>query len=66
MDNLEEKTEFFFRVQNEYKDVEVIVKGDDQEIKRMKKRHMAPAEMEKVMLKKEELKPYNSITIEVM
>lgn len=64
-DNLEDKTEFFFRVQNEYKNVEVIVKGDNKEIKRMKKRHMAPAEMEKVMLKKDDLSSYEAITIEV-
>ncbi len=64
-DNLKEKTEFFLRVKNEYKKVELIVKGDNEVIKIFKKRHMAPAEMEKIMLKKSDLKPYKTITMEV-
>ena len=54
------------RVKNEYKDVELVVKGDGEEIRRLKKRHMAPAEMEKVVLSKTMLKPYKEITIEVI
>lgn len=64
-DNLQDSTEFFLRVKKEYKNVEFVVKGDNEEIKRIKKRHMAPAEMEKILLKKSELKAYKSITIEV-
>ena len=65
-DNLQDQTEFFLRVKAEYKNVEIVVKGDNQEIKRLKKRHMAPAEMEKVLLKKNELRAYEEITIEVI
>jgi thioredoxin reductase len=65
-DNLDEKLELFLRVQNEYKDVELIIKGDNKIIKANKKRHMAPAEMEKVVLYKKELQAYKEITIEVV
>ncbi len=65
-DNLDDKLELFMRVRNEYKNVEVVVKGDGTEIRRIKKKHMAPAEMEKVILAKKMLKPYNEITIEVV
>ncbi len=64
-DNLEEKTEFFLRVTSEFKNVELVIKGDQEEIRRIKKRHMAPAEMEKVILTKASLKAYKIISIEV-
>ena len=65
-DNLSDKLELFMRVRNEYKNVDLVVKGDGKEIRRLKKRHMAPAEMEKVILAKKMLMPYNEITIEVV
>lgn len=65
-DNLEDKLELFMRVRNEYKHVDVVVKGDGEEIRRISKKHMAPAEMEKVILAKKMLKPYKEITIEVV
>jgi len=51
----EEKLEFLFRVRNHYKNVTLQVMGDGKVIKTIRKPHMAPAEMEKVILKKEEL-----------
>jgi hypothetical protein len=54
------------RVQNEFKNVDLVVKGDGEEIRRISKRHMAPAEMEKVILAKKMLQPYQEITIEVV
>lgn len=64
-DNLDSKLELFMRVKSEFKGVEVVVKGDGEEIRRIKKKHMAPAEMEKVILAKKMLKAYKEITIEV-
>jgi len=64
-DNITDNLELFLRVSGTFKGVEFIVKGDDREIKRIKKRHLAPAEMEKVILNKQILQPYKSITIEV-
>jgi len=64
--NVEDKIELFLRVQNEYKNVELVVKGDGEEIRRIAKKHMAPAEMEKVILAKTMLKPFQEITIEVV
>ena len=65
-ENLNDKLELFLRVKSEFKDVELVVKGDGEIIKTNKKRHMAPAEMEKVILYKKELLPYKEITIEVV
>lgn len=65
-ENLDSKLELFMRVKNEYKNVEIVVKGDGEEIRRITKKHMAPAEMEKVILAKKMLKPYKEITIEVV
>ena len=55
LDQSEEKLEFMFRVRNNYKNVTLQIIGDGKVIKTIKKPHMAPAEMEKVILKQEEL-----------
>jgi thioredoxin reductase len=65
-DNVDQKIELFMRVKNEFKDVDLVIKGDGEEIRRISKRHMAPAEMEKVILAKKMLQPYQEITIEVI
>jgi len=53
--NLKEPLELLFRVKKTYKDVTLIVKKDNQIFKQIKKRHMAPAEMEKLILVPEDL-----------
>jgi thioredoxin reductase len=53
--NLDKTIELFMRVDNVYKDTEFIIKGDGKEIRRIKKQHLAPAEMEKVIIAKKQL-----------
>lgn len=48
--NLNEPLEILFRVKKSYKNVTLLVKKDNQIFKQIKKRHMAPAEMEKLIL----------------
>ncbi|MDD2972594.1 MAG: FAD-dependent oxidoreductase [Lachnospiraceae bacterium] len=55
MDVPEDKIEFMFRVRNNCKNSTLQILGDGKVLKTIKKPHMAPAEMEKVTLKKEEL-----------
>jgi NADPH-dependent 2,4-dienoyl-CoA reductase/sulfur reductase-like enzyme len=64
---LEDKLDLFFRVRQEFKGVELVISGDGQEIKRMKKRHLAPGEMEHIKLKSDVIKEgnYKEITIHV-
>lgn len=64
--NIENRIELFLRVTNEYKNVEFVIKGDHTEIKRVKKRHLAPAEMEKITLTKDMIQNFDEITIEVI
>ncbi|QXM07054.1 FAD-dependent oxidoreductase [Crassaminicella indica] len=54
-ENVEDTLDLFMRVDNVYKDMEMVVKVDGKEIKRMKKKHLAPGEMESVKIKKEDL-----------
>ncbi|MCT4606615.1 MAG: FAD-dependent oxidoreductase [Marinisporobacter sp.] len=54
-ENVEDTLDLFMRVDNVYKDMNMIVKIDGKEIKRMKKKHLAPGEMESVKIKKEDL-----------
>jgi NADPH-dependent 2,4-dienoyl-CoA reductase/sulfur reductase-like enzyme len=66
IDNLEENIEFMFRVTKNYKNAVIRVFKDGAFYKEIKKPHMAPAEMEKIVLKKEELKDVkNRLSIEV-
>ena len=66
-DNVETKIELMFRVKNTHKDVNLVIKKDGQEFRRLKKRHMAPAEMEKIVLRKVDIEDIKqSISIEVM
>lgn len=43
------------RVDNVYTDMNMVISIDDKEIKRIKKKHLAPGEMETVKIKKEDL-----------
>ncbi|QZY55022.1 NAD(P)/FAD-dependent oxidoreductase [Crassaminicella profunda] len=54
-ENVDGTLDLFMRVDNVYKDMNMIVKLDGKEIKRMKKKHLAPGEMESVKIKKEDL-----------
>ncbi len=47
-----ENCEFFFRVRQVEKDVKIIIKDQQKVIAKFKREHMAPGEMEKVMLPK--------------
>lgn len=54
-DNIEDKLEFMFRVTGTYKKATVKVYKDNELLREIKKPHLAPAEMEKLVLKKEEI-----------
>jgi NADPH-dependent 2,4-dienoyl-CoA reductase/sulfur reductase-like enzyme len=54
--NLDHRVELLFRVKKIYKDSTLIVKKDGQVFKQFKKRHLAPAEMEKLVIPIEDLK----------
>jgi NADPH-dependent 2,4-dienoyl-CoA reductase/sulfur reductase-like enzyme len=66
VDLLEDKFELFLRVNKEFKNNELVITGDNEIIYRIKKPHMAPAEMEKVVLAKSILKEYTEIKVEVI
>lgn len=66
--NLTEKLQLFFRVRNVYKNVKVEVKLDGEVIHSVKKRHLAPGEMERLSLPTEALKSHGKgqLTVEVV
>lgn len=55
VNNLEDNIEFMFRVTKNYKRAVINILKDDVFYKSIKKQHMAPAEMEKIVLKKNEI-----------
>lgn len=64
--NVDKTIELFMRVTNVYKNVDFVIKVDGKEVRRQHKKHLAPAEMEKVILTKKEVESANkSISIEV-
>ena len=66
-EKLTENLELFFRVRNEYKNAELVITADGDEVKRIKKRHLAPGEMEHITLKTDVIvgKGYGEISIAV-
>jgi len=65
-DNIDGKLEVLLRVKNEFKNVKLSVYGDGKLIKSFKKKHLAPAEMEKVIIKKDDILDISSeITVKV-
>ncbi len=65
--NIDKSVELLFRVANVYKNKEIVIKSNNKEIRRIKKKHMAPAEMEKVIISKKHLMDAtNKIEIEVV
>ena len=64
--NEDESVEFSFRVRTPYKNATVVVKNGNEEVKRIKKLALLPAEMEKVILPKEVLTAiHDELIIEV-
>ena len=55
----------FFRVSDVYKNVNILVKNNDNIIIKKKKAKVAPGEMETVILKKEQLKGINELSFEL-
>ncbi len=54
-ENIDKTLDLFMRVDNVYHNMNMVISIDGKEIKRMKKRHLAPGEMEAVKIKKEDL-----------
>ncbi len=55
-----------FRVTKPYKDVELIIKQNNQIIKKQKKAYLIPAEMESVIILKKDVLSLDDITVEVI
>jgi len=67
--NLTKNIELFLRVTGEFKDVKFVIKSANKTIKTFKKKHLAPAEMEKVKLKIEDFENIDSdiiLSVEVL
>jgi NADPH-dependent 2,4-dienoyl-CoA reductase/sulfur reductase-like enzyme len=56
IDDMEDKLTIFMRVNNVYKDKIIKVMSGEKTVQVLKKKHLAPAEMERVILKKDLLK----------
>ncbi|MBU5484612.1 NAD(P)/FAD-dependent oxidoreductase [Clostridium sp. MSJ-11] len=56
IENVEGNLQLFMRVRNVYKNVKMVIKGDGEIIKEMKKTHLAPGEMENVQIQLSSLK----------
>jgi thioredoxin reductase len=68
-ENIDKTIELFLRVDGVYQNKELVIKTKDKEIKRYKKRHLAPAEMERIVLPKQWLEDVHSdleIALEVI
>ena len=52
LDNIEDKLEIFMRVGNVYRDVKLELRDGDKTLISLKKKHMAPGEMEKIIVPK--------------
>ncbi|MTI68271.1 MAG: FAD-binding protein [Firmicutes bacterium] len=50
MSNVDKKLELFIRVKDVYKDAKLVIKADEKVIKELKRRHLAPGEMEIISL----------------
>ena len=67
VENIDDEIEFMFRVRNKYSKVKIGLYRDGELIREIKKPHMQPAEMEKVVCKKEELiNVKNTFTISII
>lgn len=59
VENLDKGIDVFMRVNNVYQDVAIKVKSDNKELLSFKRKHMAPGEMEKIMIPKAILEGVN-------
>ena len=59
VNDIDDKLTIFMRVNNVYKDMIIKVVSGDNIIQSLKRKHLAPAEMERVVIKKELLKDLN-------
>ena len=58
IDEMDDMVTVRFRVDNVYRDIHLTVYADGKEIRRIKKRVMAPGEMEELTLTRSALEPY--------
>lgn len=67
IDNVDKSLDLYLRVRNVYDRVKLVIKADQETIKEINKRHMAPGEMEHIVLSKDLLqeKSFERLTIEV-
>lgn len=67
IDNVEKNLDLFLRVRKVYNKAKLIIKADGEVIKEIKKRHLAPGEMEHILLPISLLdgKTFDDLTIEV-
>ena len=65
INNLEQQLELFMRVKQEYENVQMVIKTNKGILKTIKKRHMAPGEMEHVVISKKDLENQEIREIEV-
>ncbi|WP_461614606.1 NAD(P)/FAD-dependent oxidoreductase [Clostridium sp. Marseille-QA1073] len=59
VENLDKGIDVFMRVNNVYQDVVIKVKADNKDLLSFKRKHMAPGEMEKIMIPKSILESVN-------
>jgi NADPH-dependent 2,4-dienoyl-CoA reductase/sulfur reductase-like enzyme len=64
--NCQKDLELYFRVNRTFDNVKVVLKIDDEIIKEIKKRHMAPGEMESMKIKPETLTGAGSLQLEIV
>lgn len=60
INNVEDKITIFLRVNNVYKNKKLVVKSGEDKIAEFKKNHLAPSEMERILLSKEQIEKVKS------
>lgn len=66
VENVEKNLEIFFRVRRVFQDAAIVVSGGGAELARYRRKHMAPGEMERVVLPRELLdRAAGTITVEI-
>lgn len=68
VENIADSIELMMRVDNIYHNIKLVVKADGEVIKEIKRKHVAPGEMEtiKMTLKELSLKDYDEVSVEVV
>lgn len=65
-DTIKEQVKLYFRVKKVFEQAMIIIKGDDEIILEVNRKHLAPGEMESVILPIEKIKKYQTISLEVV